>query len=158
VSQEYIASDSQVPTAVLVDGFHAARIRFLGSEPNTPASFHAAVESVAWAGVLRDRFKAERRVIPALLNGLWYARNVVLHRGVDALHWLIIFPGTYPAKDLYPGPSLFPGDRVVEWTWRPREELGPRRTGRLRQDESDYDAHVAGRSVREVFDELFAMV
>ncbi len=143
---------------MLVDGFDAARLRFLGSEPGTPASFHAALETVAWAGVLRDRFNAEKRSVPPLLNGLWYVRNVALHRGVDALDWLIIFPGTFPGKDTYPGPSVFPGDRFIEWTWRFREELEPKATRRPGQDALDYDTHVAGRSVRDVFDDLIAVL
>jgi hypothetical protein len=88
------------------------------------------------------------------MNGLAYARNVVLHRGVDALDWMIIFPGTYPAPDLHPSPSLFPGERVVEWTWRLRADLEPNPRRGPGADALDYDAHVEGRSVRSVFDEL----
>jgi len=84
---------SHVQTGTLIDGLASARARLVASTPWTDPSFHAIFELLAWAGAVRDRFRDERRDIPAVLNGLWYVRNIVLHQGADILYW-IMTPGS----------------------------------------------------------------
>jgi hypothetical protein len=140
---------SHVDTVVLIDGLEQARVRFASSTPGTAESFQAAFEVLAWAGVLRDRFRHEARAIPPVLNGLWYVRNVALHQGADVLAWVMVPPALFDAVQF--NSSLFDDPGHKEWTWPQRSELPEPESKR---GASDYDTRLAGRSVVEVLDEL----
>jgi len=87
-------------------------------------------------GAVRDRIREESQPIPPTLNGLYYVRNLVIHRGADAVS---IIAGTY-GRATY-GSGTYGGDAHV---FPSRDELPPPRypTGL-----TDYDAHVAGTDI-----------
>lgn len=145
-----MTEEHHVETPVLLDGLHDARRRFIRTRVGTPAAFHAAFEVLAWAGAIRDRFEQEGRPIGSVLNGLWYVRNLTLHRGVDVLDWILI-PGGTLGGTTFGGSPFGGGGGYQEWTWRFRQEMPEPRSKR---GAKDYDAHIAGRSITEVFGDL----
>ena len=150
-------SSHHVSTEVLIGGLEAACARFVASKAGTASSFQAAFEMLAWVGAIRDRFNEECRPIPSVLNGLCHVRNFSVHEGVDPLEWFVYDEHTPLDGPVFPGEWLYPGESYTEWKWRPRKELGsrPRSRKKTASDPAcDYDKHVAGRGVRDVFSDL----
>jgi hypothetical protein len=144
---------SHVDTHVLLRGFNAARERFAASQPPADEAFHAIFETLAWAGVLRDRVSSEGKQSPPRLDGLWFVRNLVLHQGADVLEWVFI-PGA-ELGTLVLGVSQFGAGTHAGWWWQSRSELP---AGRSEAGAAEYDAQLAGREVvealRQVADDL----
>jgi hypothetical protein len=130
--------DDHVATPILVDGFEAAYDRFRSSVAGTAEAFHALVEVLAWAG-LGDRLGEDR---PPLLQGLYYMRNVVLHQGVDVLHWIFIPVGMLGSMKM--GPTSPPHQ---SWSWPLAGEFEPPRSRGEKPPagEEEYESLLAGK-------------
>jgi hypothetical protein len=134
-----------VETATLIDGFAAALTRLANESPMSHAAFFGAFESLAWIGSIRDRLRSEQLPIPPVVDGLYYARNVVLHQGADVLQWFIV-PGTVLGEWVL-GESALGSESTEHWVWPHRAELSAPQS---RTGEKAYDSEVGGRDVLPV--------
>jgi hypothetical protein len=128
---------------MLVAGFREACARFYTAqiELGHEQGFHALFECVAWAGAVADRLRDGGEHLPDELAGLWFIRNLVLHRGVDAIS-RSVESSTY-GEGTY-GEGTYGGGSREVWRWVARTELPkPKSKKGLVQ----YDAKLAGRSV-----------
>lgn len=135
-----------VPFSVLVAGLKGAAERFEEVQRPSDDAFRALFEVLAWVGVLRERFRLDGKPIPAYLNGLYYARNVVLHQGVAVLEWV---GGAYGEGAYGEGP--YGGAAEPSWPLS-SEMLAPRWDTGLR----DYDDLIAGHEARLVLRNLLS--
>jgi hypothetical protein len=130
------------PLETLASGFNKALERLEGATrtPDNEASFHALFEALAWAGAIYDRIKG-RHDVPRELRGLWFVRNLVLHRGADVVLLTVVVPGAAPGQ-LVLGKTALATATQWGWQWPPRQLLPEPDSLR---GSSEYDSHVAGR-------------
>ena len=136
------------PLKTLVAGFEKARERLEAATraADDESSFHSLFEAVAWAGVIYEHKPIKgRHDVPPELRGLWFVRNLVIHRGADVVLWTMAVPGSEPGL-LVPGKSALGTVTQWGWQWPPRALLP--------QPDSDkgsgeYDSHLAGRIVAD---------
>jgi hypothetical protein len=140
---------TQFPLKTLAAGFNKAleRLESATQTIDSEASFHALFEALAWAGAIHHRISGKHDV-PSELKGLWFVRNLVLHRGADAV-LLVVTPGSEPGR-LVPGMSALGTTTQWGWKWPPRQLL-PNPEPRSLHGSAEYDSHVAGRTVPDTF-------
>ena len=78
----YPMTASHLDTGMLIAGFESAVARATGG---IGSSFEAVFESLAWAGAIRDRLAQTQQLIPPVVNGLWFVRNLAIHQGADVV-------------------------------------------------------------------------
>jgi hypothetical protein len=140
---------AHVDLPVLIAGFNAARERFEAAKPDSDGPFYSLFEALAWVGAIGDRCKAEERPRPPLLDGLYYARNVVLHQGADVLDWVLI-PGAELGMLVF-GVSALGSTSRHTWEW---PALAAMPEPRSPAGKAEYQALVAGREVTRVLNSL----
>jgi hypothetical protein len=141
------SGSSPVDFVVLVQGLAAATGRLKVASPQSPEAFHAALETLTWVGALRDRLIADNRDVPPVLEGLYYARNVVVHQGADVLEWMVIH-GTELGQWVL-GQGELGRKSAQYWTWPLRSKMPPPRS---LSGAGEYDGLVAGEEVASVMD------
>jgi hypothetical protein len=141
-------NDHRVDTGALFRGFDCARRSFSTSEPGTEESFRAIFEALAWLGAIRDRLRSDRLEVPAIIDGLYYMRNVVLHQGADVLYWLLT-PHAYGTGAF--GAQTFGGVRPFKDSRWP--QVGTFEKPESRTGEVQYEALLAGASVATTLEE-----
>jgi hypothetical protein len=102
--------------------------------------------------VLAEQPAAERRRIEGAMGGLRYVRNRMRH---ETDHADFICPR--------PGPAALDGAAITSWTWKsvpepPLAALLPRGRAWELTRYRDYQAHLAGRAVGEVFERATAFL
>jgi hypothetical protein len=137
---------TKVDLGVYVRGYERARRRFSEAGDEWELGYGALLETVAWAGWLRERHKGRSPE----LDGLWFVRNLLLHVGGDALVQAITIHGTVLGTWVLGAGVLGMGD-VHEWRWRPRAELS--------ETDSDagtraYDKYLAGRAIEGTLEKV----
>jgi hypothetical protein len=134
------------PLKTLAAGFNKARegLETATRPIDSEASFHSLFEALAWAGALYDRLKGRHDVSPEL-KGLWFVRNLVLHRGADVVFLTMVVPGSEPGL-LVLGKSALGTVTQWGWQWPPRQLLPKPDSPR---GATEYDSHVAGRIVAD---------
>ena len=137
-------SENRVATMVLLDGLEQARLRFARCEPGTAEAFHAIFEALAWIGASHNRLVADGLDRPAILDGLYYMRNVVIHQGVDVLSWLL-FPGSGKLGAASLGAFKLGGSGPsLEWRW---PLVGECKSPESPTGTDEYRTMIAGSSV-----------
>jgi len=113
-------------------------------------AFRGLFEMLAWAGSIGDRFIADGVFRPALLDGLYYIRNVVLHQGVDVLFWLFRPPSMLGT--MRQGPTT----PVVDvWVWPLPGDFEPPRS---LAGEKEYESLLAGHEVVPTLENALAVL
>jgi hypothetical protein len=138
---------SAVDSKMLVTGFEAARARFLAAASDVDAEhgFHALFEVVAWGGAVLDRReKVEKKPLCPELQGLWYVRNLIIHRGTDARTWSVILPAIGWGDAWGEAWGGRPEERG--WTWPERRYMPPHQSDKGLQQ---YETHLAGKVITE---------
>jgi hypothetical protein len=142
-----------MPTSLLASGFETAWLRYEEARrtPDTQAALESIFEAVAWAGALRDRFGKKQTDAYPELGGFWFVRNLVLHRGADALDWAVEIPGAELDTFVLDVSRL---DTQTIWRarWRSASTL-PKGRDR-RNQEAEYEEHLAGRDIAETLGAL----
>lgn len=143
------------PTAWLIAGFEEARRRYDAAAPSPDRqeeAFRALFETVAWVGAIRDRLGNERRTLSPEIDGVHFVRNLVIHRGADALHRSIAI-ATFGGAAF--GTVPFGGGVDYGWRWRTRADLPPPRS---KTGLSEYDTNIAGNSPTDTFATISAFL
>ena len=129
---------------MLLAGLEQARSRFGRCDPGTDEAFYAIFEALAWIGAIRDRLSLDGVDPPAIIDGLYYMRNVVLHQGADVLYWLLISSGKLGTASL--GTMKFGGGSLPRKPqWPAVGQFTPPRPPRT--GEKEYETMLAGKSV-----------
>jgi hypothetical protein len=146
-----------VSTEVLIRGFEGARGRFedaATSQDHTRA-FHALFECVAWAGSLRDRVvKDGGRPSWPELEGFWFVRNRVLHKGGAALAESMVNTSAVLGAAVLGQAVLGSGGGSVfaGWKWRPRRQLP--KPDQKPIGVNEYESHLEDRDVAQTLRDL----
>lgn len=142
-------------TASLIAGFEEARKRFDTAAPNPDRqeeAFRALFETVAWVGAIRDRLKDEKQTPTSEMDGVYFVRNLVVHRGADALHRSI-------ATAMFGGAAFgtvpFGGGVDYGWRWRNRADLPPHKS---KTGLSEYDTNIVGNRPTDTFAAISAFL
>ncbi len=134
---------------VLILGFGEAGGRVRNSpDPADAQGFAAIFESLAWAGVIRDRLKKDVKSIPPIINGLWFVRNLVLHQGADVVRVINTYGAGTFGSATFGGAPFGGGLTINSYVFPPRSQLP---AGRSKVGGPDYDALVAGEPIGVVF-------
>jgi hypothetical protein len=131
----------------LVAGFRSAKARFVDADAGSDEKFHALFEVLAWVGAIRDRLHKDKQPIPPVINGMYYARNVVLHQGADVLEWIFVPPAVL-------GQFVVGFSRLKEdgqqGTWWPERDMMPKPQSPT--GTAEYEAHLAGHTPEAVME------
>jgi hypothetical protein len=142
-------------TASLIAGFEEARTRFDAAAPSPDRqeeAFRALFETVAWVGAIRDRLIGENQPRSPEIDGVYFVRNLVIHRGADALHRSIAI-AVFGAAPF--GALPFGGGADYGWRWRNRDDLPPHKS---KTGLSEYDAEIAGNRPTDTFAAISAFL